>query len=192
MVAEWIVFNRRYLFDRDQIVPLPCIFRFVIALRMPPVRRSGRNVNLLLREPLALRGRATWDQKEVHISFHTARPEFTIDTNVQLHNVQQRRSDMARPIYKNFMFKPTEAWYQLPEEERKKVKAQLAQALKKVGGKEVVMCFSGWDSEQYLGWGVEQFPNIEAVQKHHALLVELNWFRYFDSNSYLGSEVPKA
>ncbi len=99
---------------------------------------------------------------------------------------------MARAIYKNFMFKPTEAWYQLSEQKKTKIKNQLAQGLKKVGGKEIIMCFSGWESEQYLGWGVESFPSIEAVQKHHALLVDLDWFRYFESNSYLGTEVPKA
>ena len=55
---------------------------------------------------------------------------------------------MARPIYKVFMFKPTEAWYQLSEQEKSQLKAQLGKALKKVGGKEVVLCFSGWDSEQ--------------------------------------------
>jgi hypothetical protein len=99
---------------------------------------------------------------------------------------------MAQQIYKVFFFRPTEAWYQLSEPEKNKVKVKLAEALKKVGGKEVVLCFSGWNSEQYLGWGVEQFPNIEAVQKHHTLLVGLNWFRYAESNSYLGTEIPKS
>jgi hypothetical protein len=99
---------------------------------------------------------------------------------------------MARSIYKLFTFKPTEAWYQLSEDGKKKHKAQLVEALEKVGGKEIILCFSGWNSEQILGWGVEEFPNIEAVQKHHSLLVALNWFRYFDSNSYLGTEMPKA
>ena len=99
---------------------------------------------------------------------------------------------MTRPIYKVFMFKPTEAWYQLSEQKKTQLKAQLAKGLKQVGGKEVVSCFSGWNSEQYLGWGVEQFPSIEAVQKHHSLLVDLKWFRYFESNSYLGTQVPKS
>jgi hypothetical protein len=99
---------------------------------------------------------------------------------------------MAKPIYKIFMFKPTEAWYQLSDDKKNQLKEQLAKALRKVGGKEVVLCFSGWNSEQYLGWGVEKFPNIEAVQKHHALLVDLNWFRYAESNSHLGTEMPKA
>jgi hypothetical protein len=97
---------------------------------------------------------------------------------------------MAQSIYKLFTFKPTEAWYQLSEDEKNKHKAELKDALGEVGGKEIILCFSGWNSEQILGWGVEQFPNIEAVHKHHALLVKLQWFRYFDSNSYLGTEMP--
>jgi hypothetical protein len=99
---------------------------------------------------------------------------------------------MKRPIYKVFFFKPTEAWYQLSKKGKNDLKVKLEKALAKVGGKEIVMCFSGWNSEQYQGWGVEEFPNIDAVQKHHALLVELNWFRYADSNSYLGTEIPKS
>jgi secreted protein with Ig-like and vWFA domain len=99
---------------------------------------------------------------------------------------------MAKPIYKVFMFKPTEAWYQLSDQKKNAVKKQLTQALEKVGGKEIILCYSGWNSEQYMGWGVEQFPDIEAVQKHHALLEELDWFRYAESNSYLGTEMLKA
>ena len=99
---------------------------------------------------------------------------------------------MAQPIYKLYMFKPTEAWYKLSETEKKSCRVQVKEALKKVKGKELISCFSGWNSEQYLGWGVEKFPNVEAAQKYHAILVSLNWFRYVESNSCLGTEVPKS
>ena len=98
---------------------------------------------------------------------------------------------MTQPIYKVYLFKPTEAWYQLSEQDKKSQIAKVENALKQVGGKEIISCFSGWNSEQWFGWGVEQFPNIEAVQKHHTLLVGINWFRYVDSVTYLGTEVPK-
>jgi hypothetical protein len=97
---------------------------------------------------------------------------------------------MAQPIYKLFTFKPTEAWYQLPEDEKKKHKAHLKEALENVGGTELILCFSGWNSEQILGWGVEQFPNIDAVQKYQSHLLALHWFRYFESSSYLGTKMP--
>ena len=99
---------------------------------------------------------------------------------------------MSQTIYKLCTFKPTEAWYQLSEKQRETHKAKVRAALRKVGGKEIIMCFSGWNSEQWLGWGVEQFPDIEAVQRHHSLLVGLNWFRFFDSNSHLGTGMPKS
>jgi hypothetical protein len=98
---------------------------------------------------------------------------------------------MTQPIYKVYLFKPTEAWYQLNEQDKKSQRAKVESALKQVGGKEIISCFSGWNSEQWLGWGVEQFPDTEAVQKHHTLLVGINWFRYFDCTTYLGTEVPK-
>ena len=33
---------------------------------------------------------------------------------------------------------------------------------------------------------IEEFPNIEAVQKYTAALKELNWFRYCESTNVLG------
>jgi len=98
---------------------------------------------------------------------------------------------MAQTIYKLYTYNPTEAWYQLSDGEKKNLRVRVQEALKKVKGKDVISCFSGWNSEQFLGWGVEQFPSIEAAQKYHALLVAMNWFRYVQSNSYLGTETPK-
>ena len=95
---------------------------------------------------------------------------------------------MARPIYKLFFGKPSQAGYQLSQEEQQKILAKVDEALTKVGGKRVIMCDSGWVSEQWTFWGVEQFPDIEAVQKHTALLNELNWFQYVDSVTLLGTE----
>ncbi len=99
---------------------------------------------------------------------------------------------MAQVIYKLYLFKPTEAWYQLSEDEKNAQMTKVTDALTQVGGKEVISCFSGWNSEQWLGWGVEQFPDIEAVQKHHSLLMALHWFRFVDSNSYLGTAMTRT
>jgi len=66
--------------------------------------------------------------------------------------------------------------------------AKVDEALEKAGGKRVVLCDSSWSSEEWGGCGVEEFPNIEAVQKHAELLNELNWFRYIESSTLLGTE----
>src|SRR5688500_10443967 len=94
---------------------------------------------------------------------------------------------MAKPIYKLFIGKPTEAWYQLSEEEQKGRLEKVNGLLEQVGGKRVVMCDSSWASDQWLVFGVEEFPDIEAVQRFSAGLNELNWFRYIESTTLLGT-----
>jgi len=94
---------------------------------------------------------------------------------------------MAQQIYKSFYGNFREPWYQLTKAEQDSLLQKVAAALDKVGGKSVVGCDSSWASDAYQAFGVEVFPNIETVQEHHKLLSELNWFRYFDSFSILGT-----
>ena len=93
---------------------------------------------------------------------------------------------MAEPIYKLWMLKPTEAWYQLSDEERASLMAKHAESFEKVGAKLIVRCTSLWSSEQWALFGVEEFPDIEAVQKHAEALFEAEHFRYLESMSLLG------
>jgi hypothetical protein len=99
---------------------------------------------------------------------------------------------MSKPIYKLFMFRQTEAYFQASEEERNVFLGKLDEAFKKSGGKRLVMCDSSWSSEQYPVFGVEVFPDIEAVQQYAAALNELNMPRYVESMSVLGTELPEA
>jgi hypothetical protein len=99
---------------------------------------------------------------------------------------------MAQPIYVVFFVKWKEPYYKLTTEEQNKLGEQGEAALKQVGGEHIVTCMSFWANEQWLGWGVEKYPDIEAVQKHAMALYDLNWFNYFDSMTYLGTEMPQA
>ncbi len=94
---------------------------------------------------------------------------------------------MTGPIYKLWQAKFTEAWYQLSQEEQRQRVAQVEEALTQVGGKRVLLCNSAWANEQWSAFGVEEFPDIEAVQKHSQLLDELNWYRYIESITTLGT-----
>jgi hypothetical protein len=96
---------------------------------------------------------------------------------------------MAEPIYKFFMARFSEAWYQLSEEEQKSFVAKLDEALEKAGGKRPIICDSSWSSDQWLIAGMEEFPNIEAVQNYMAAVNELNLFRYVESTSVLGTKM---
>ena len=95
---------------------------------------------------------------------------------------------MAKPIYKLYLFRPTEAWYQLSQEEQDGLMAKIGEAREKVGGKTVLECDSRWSSEQWMGFGVEEFPDIKAVQKLSEIHNELDWYRYIDSTTVLGTE----
>ncbi len=97
---------------------------------------------------------------------------------------------MAQPIYKVFLVKPTESWYALPQEARNKLMAVNADAHEKVGAKVTIACDSSWCSEEWPFWGVEEFPDLEAVKKFTALLNEHNWYQYFNSISVLGTATP--
>jgi uncharacterized protein (DUF1330 family) len=95
---------------------------------------------------------------------------------------------MAQPIYKVWMMNYTDAWYKLSPEEQNAYGAKVEQALKEVGGERLIVCVSVWSSENYLAWGVEKFPSIEAVQKFTESLLALGQYKYIQSNSYLGTE----
>ncbi len=94
---------------------------------------------------------------------------------------------MAGSIYKLWMSRPTEAAYQLSEEERASYLAREAEDLAKVGGKVVIACDSAWSSEPWLYFGINEYPDIEAVQKHAELCLARNHFRYLDAKTLLGT-----
>ncbi len=98
---------------------------------------------------------------------------------------------VAQPIYKVFMGRPTDAWYQLSSTEQAELLAKLDEGRAKVGGKNVIMCNSSWSSDHYLYFGVEEFPDLESVQHYHAFLGEINWFRYLESETALGTKLDR-
>ena len=94
---------------------------------------------------------------------------------------------MAQPIYKIWRVGVKEAWYQLSKEQQDALFAKVNEAMKSTGGKSMLFCNSSWHSEQWQYCGVEEFPSIEAVQEYNRCLMELDWFRYCDSDIILGT-----
>ena len=95
---------------------------------------------------------------------------------------------MAEPVYKFFRAKWTEAWYQLSQAEQDAHMAKIGQAFEKAGGKRIILCESGWASEPWQIWGVEEFPDSEAAQRYAALLAEINHTRYIEGETMLGTK----
>jgi hypothetical protein len=97
---------------------------------------------------------------------------------------------MAQPVYKMWMSKFLPAWYGLTKEEQDKRGALIAEALKQVGGEVVMVKVTVWASEEWLAWGVERFPSIEAAQQYAMALYAMGHYKYNEAKSYLGIDMP--
>jgi hypothetical protein len=51
------------------------------------------------------------------------------------------------------------------------------------------MCSAAWANERWPFFGVEEFPDLEAVPGHEQILTDLNWARYIESRTTLGTEL---
>ena len=99
---------------------------------------------------------------------------------------------MAQPVYKIFMMKYKDAWYQLSPEEQHAYETKVAAILKEVGAESIMTRVSIWASEEWLAWGVEKYPDIEAVQKAALGLFNMKHYQYIEAKSYLGVEMPEG
>lgn len=99
---------------------------------------------------------------------------------------------MAQPIYKVWFMKNKDAWYNLSTEERNKLMTQNQESFKEVSAELIMMCDSAWSSEEWLVWGVEKYPDIEAAQKHAENLNKINWFQYVEAKIFLGTQMSLA
>ena len=95
---------------------------------------------------------------------------------------------MAGPIYKVAMFKSTEAMYRLSDEERQALLGKVMAAMEMHGGRFVLSCDSSWSSEQWPSFVVEEWPDLDALQAYSRALGELNWSRYREGMTVLGTK----
>lgn len=92
-----------------------------------------------------------------------------------------------KTIIKVLFVKPKEAYFRLSEEERKELADKAMKDVEEVGGKWIAFCDCYWSNDEWVWFGVMEFPDIEAVQKHTKFIEELEQFRYVESKSYLGT-----
>lgn len=76
----------------------------------------------------------------------------------------------------------------MSQAEQDELWAKVNEAFDQVGGERMIVCNARWHSDQWMYVGVEVFPDMDAVQRHVELLDELDWFRYIQGESTLGTE----
>ena len=86
------------------------------------------------------------------------------------------------------MASPTEAWYQLSKEEQDHLMARQGESFEKTGGKTIAFADSAWSNEEWMFFGVHEYPDLESLQEHTKRLEEIQWFRYVTSKVILGTE----
>ena len=92
-----------------------------------------------------------------------------------------------KPIIKLYITSPKEAYYRLSEEELKEASEEAAKNLEEVGGKILVFCDCYWSNEKWVWFGVEEFPDIDALQKREKYKEEHEWLKYVEERCYLGT-----
>lgn len=90
-----------------------------------------------------------------------------------------------KPILKIWFSNVKEAWFRLSKEERNDIQRKRAEKFRELGGKLLVSGTPYWSNEEWATFGVEEFPDIEAVQEYAEFIIELGWLRYNESKTYL-------
>ncbi len=102
------------------------------------------------------------------------------------------------PIYHLFIVRGyREAYYQLSQEEREQLWARVGESGRAAGAKVLVGCYSRWSNEVYPAWGVEEFPDLQAVQQSARTNEKNEHFRYIEAETYNGNlmegfQIPKV
>jgi len=97
---------------------------------------------------------------------------------------------MTEKVYKFYMGRPGEAWYQLSPEEQGELLEKIDKNHEELGIKIIISCDSSWSSERWHFFGLHEYPDIEAVQAHAAFQKEIDWFRYAgEIRTLLGSQL---
>jgi hypothetical protein len=101
---------------------------------------------------------------------------------------------MAQRVFKLWQARFTEAWHSLPQDEQQRLLGQVQGALETVGAKQLVLASAAWSNERWPFFGLEEFPDMDALQRHSQILIDLNWARYMESRNTLGTQMrlPEA
>ncbi len=94
-----------------------------------------------------------------------------------------------KPIIRLYFAKIREAWHNLSEEEQQEFMRKDNENLIELGCT-FTMYDLRWSNEEWNFVGVEEWPNIEALEKRGKFeKEELQGFRYVESKTYLGTRV---
>jgi hypothetical protein len=93
---------------------------------------------------------------------------------------------MPGPIYKLFLGRPKEAWYQLSKQEQDTVLAEYGKA---TTYKPIIWCDATAFSDEWVWFGVEEYADLAALEKAAKADGDAKLRRYVEGISVLGAKV---
>jgi hypothetical protein len=99
---------------------------------------------------------------------------------------------MSGPIYLLVLGKGfKEAWYHLSKEEQDQLWAKVEEIDKRAGAEWQIACDSRWADEEIYDWVVITYPDFESYHRKVAALEELDWWRYWECKTILGTKMKE-
>lgn len=93
---------------------------------------------------------------------------------------------MDTPLYKLYIFKRNARHFATPPEQMAAIRAEMDQRQRELGIHDLFNAQMAWSNEKYEYFGIEYYPNMRAVQEYTRCLMDLGFFQYVDSESFLG------
>ena len=93
---------------------------------------------------------------------------------------------MDTPLYKVYLLRRLPSYYQAQPEDINALRSAMALHQRELGVRDLFNGGTAWSNERYEFFGVEFYPNLNAVQEYTRRLMELKFYQYFDTESYLG------
>ena len=94
---------------------------------------------------------------------------------------------MGKPVVYLFLARWDESWFDLSDEEHASLLAAVTKSRDDVGGKGIVGADCDWSTPEWHFFGVEEFPSIEALQKHIRNQQELGFTDYLEETFVVGT-----
>lgn len=91
------------------------------------------------------------------------------------------------PVYRAYLTHETAFARQMEPQELEMKYRQTSDAFRSAGGTPILSAYMRWNNEGYEYFGVERYPNLEALIGYTQFLSSNDWYRIMESRSFLGT-----
>lgn len=99
---------------------------------------------------------------------------------------------MDTPLYKLYIYKRTPQFFLTPAADVRAIRARMAERQAALGIRDLFNAEMAWSNEKYEYFGVEFYPNLEAVQNYTRCMMECGYYQFVQGESYLGIPMDQS